>query len=198
MRWILLATMCLGTLAWRSKAQPETQSGAAVVAEKRVDALVFDFIDPHEQGRVIAEVAVELWSDGGKLRLVAMSSASGARIEAQPGFEGQAGGNRRTASELTRLAEGGLTFEVRSAEELHHGSVHASRRGRLPVRRLRPDGSLDLNGVDVRERVLEMQLETPPLAPGAWIADVMVDGVPRLTIEFNAERIAAVYGEAFE
>jgi hypothetical protein len=73
------------------------------------------------------------------------------------------------------LAAGGTSNE---------GGQRVARVGRVPERRLEPDGSLVLGGETREEFVLELAVDSGPLAPGRYRTELSVSGRTRLAIEF--------------
>lgn len=161
-----------------------------------LDGCVVDYRDTHQidvngggrSGRVVATIRAELWQEGAYARLLLYPCALGERVVPMPGFEGVPGGNRMTADELGRLASGDSELRIvvrpRTGAEVS-GDASVSQRGHLPVKRLLPDGTLELSGVEAFERVLELELRTERLAPGDWIAEVYAGGHMRLVVELR-------------
>jgi len=156
-----------------------------------LDTTRIDYREDEGSGRIVAEVVVELASvpggAGDEAELTIVPSALGPFIDPIPGLRGVRSANLHTARELARLfAEERIDVVTRrvDGEGEVRGAVRISRSGRVPERRRREDGSLDYLAQSRDVLPLALSLESGVLGRGDWRTEVLVDGVPRLVVEF--------------
>ena len=148
------------------------------------------YIEDEPGGRGLAgvELVLERVESGAQLAL--RLAADGPRVDAIHGIEGRRGVNRITARELTRLEqERGIEIRTtrRDASEVgaHVGAVSIVRAGRLPERRVAPDGSIDLEAASHETFALELALSAAPVGAGEWRTELWVGGRPRLRVDYQ-------------
>ncbi len=160
-------------------------SGRGKALRDVLDARRFDYMEAHE-GRPNAAVEVVLREAGGGARLEVNVSAAGPSVEPPPGWEGRRGGNEITARELGAIARSGrltgATCHVASGVE-SAGSWREGARGRLPVRRLLPDDTIDHHAWSSEEMLLGLALESLLSRQGLHRTEWRVDGEVRLVID---------------
>ncbi len=147
----------------------------------------FDSHEEHGTGRVVAEVHVQLTARATGAQLSLQTSAIGTFVEALPGFEHMRGTNFQTALELENLlAEDALTIEAIALDSdvaSVAGELLPVRRGALPQRLIRPDGSIDYDARSA-EMPLEVAFAASDLPDGEWRVELRVHDRVRLAIEF--------------
>ena len=114
-----------------------------------------------------------------------------------PGLEGVHGVNLKTAHELHRLLRDdrlSMTVRARDGHAVGGGSVVGVRSERLAARRLLPDGDVDLHARTEAEWPVVVTLRSDPLPAVAASCEVFVDGVSRLRVTVEGDRIAALEG----
>ncbi len=145
--------------------------------------------EPVTRPRTLAWIRAELRAAGpDRAELVLRASAVAPLVEPPPGWEGLGGANGITARELGALLEEdaiGLLTSGGSLAEPRRTRATAGARGQVPVRRLRPAGELDWDARGPDESVLELVLESGPLAEGEYRAEVVARGRARLSVEFE-------------
>ena len=145
------------------------------------DAAV-SYIDDAD-GRRLAEIEFRQVADGSAARLQLVVSATGPDVEPISGFEGVCGANRYTAEQFDRILSGSRRFAVVSRNlvtgETTVGEVRAGRRGFLPARTLRADGSIDYLAHYSVELPLELVIETGSMSRDRYETEIRVDGVSR-------------------
>lgn len=148
------------------------------------------YIEDEPGGRSLAgvELVLERVESGAQLGL--RLAADGPRVDAIHGIEGRRGVNRITARELTRLEqERGIEIRTvrRDASEVGEsaGAVAIVRTGRLPQRRVAPDGSIDLQAQSHESFALELALSAAPVGAGEWRTELWVGGRPRLRVDYQ-------------
>ncbi len=210
--------------AWKSWAADRGR-GAGIVdardanpasAHEVLDRRSFLYRDPHEGGRVIAVIELELLGGAGGSALRLRPSAVGALVEPVRDLRGIAGANHRTARELDALVvEDALVLRVRSEDGTTrnlplaggHGAITApcerapdhagsapepsalvrSERGSVPERRVRDDGSIDHDAHSSAQHVTAIELVTPQLERGRHTVEVVVRGQVRLAVDLALE-----------
>jgi hypothetical protein len=161
-------------------APPPGTAPAVLLDSRRVD-----YLEDEGTGRRLAELRLELVREAGAVSLRIVATAAGPRVDPVPGWQGVAGANRITAEELASiLRRGRLSVEVAGVApgEPGSGTVHGGRRGRVPERRRRTDGGIDLDALTCEEYPLELVAITPPLGSGARRTRLLLDGKPRLEV----------------
>ncbi|HEX6812775.1 MAG TPA: hypothetical protein VF384_14210 [Planctomycetota bacterium] len=134
--------------------------------------------------RPVAHVRARVLAGGDGLRLELAVSALGDGVDAVPGLEGVSGANLRTAEELDRLLrERGLQLVTRVDGRSEPGALLAVQHGRLPARRLRPDGHLELRAETEAEWPVCALFATAALPGGTSWSYLEADGVPRLAVQ---------------
>ena len=151
----------------------------------------FDYRD-HYDGRIVANVQARLviMPAGTELRVTV--SAVGPRVQPDPGFEGIGGVNLTTAKEMSGiLARGDLVVRTRPVDggAATTGWYHPTRRGRLNMRRVRPDGMIDHQARTPVAYVWEWIAVSGPLKSGEYETALLVKGRNRLRIRFTVDPI---------
>jgi hypothetical protein len=148
----------------------------------------FDYHDDHD-GRILAEIRFEVRQHDGGYRVQMVIAAQGPRVAAIPGYRGIAGGNRFTAEQFARLLASPAGLQVRTSGNGSAtpwpGSIRAGRMGKLPERRLLPNGAIDYLGRTRHAYPLELLVDLGPLTPGVCTTEVLADGVPRLRVTYQ-------------
>lgn len=167
--------------------------GPPPLAERRLD-----FREDTGSDRVIAEVQARLLERDGGVVLEVTASAVGPQVEPPAGFAGRQGGNRITAQEirgiLARRTLRVLTWQD-GAPAPWPGAYREGRRGRLPERRILADDRLALEAETESVVALELVAESGPLRAGTYRTEFVVNGVPRLRVEFRVGRRRGWTGE---
>ncbi|KAF0245373.1 MAG: hypothetical protein FD180_1688 [Planctomycetota bacterium] len=181
-----------GCRAPADPAEASPRCAPVVLDERRLD-----FTEDEGSGRVVADVRAFLLLEDGRVRLRISASAVGPRVDPVPGFQGIRGANRIAAEELQsilRKERGMLATRRGTGVETERG--REARRGRIPERRLNPDGTLDLDAESREEFPLEAVFETAPPGDGVYTTELVVDGRPRLRVVYrvkdNSGRISAL------
>ena len=134
--------------------------------------------------RPVAHVRARTVASGADLRLELSVSALGDGIDPLPGLEGVSGANLRTAEELDRLLrERGLQLVTRVDGRSEPGVLLAVQHRRLPARRLRPDGHLDLRTETETVWPACATFATSALPDGISWSYLEADGNPRLAVQ---------------
>lgn len=154
--------------------------------ERPLAARVFSYTDTSD-GRTTAAIRFEISGDEESHRLAGIIGAMGPDIEPAPGFEGVRGANRITADEMRQVLRAGASLRTvegkgRGEARAAAGMLRAARYGTIPVRRLLPDGILDLHAQSRSEYLLEIALETARLEDGDYTTELHVGGAPRLRV----------------
>ncbi len=189
---VLIGTLGAG-LAW--ELCRASGPGRGTVSGTVLDAREIPFREDEsvEHPRVLAWIRCEVRScDGGRVELVLRASASHPLVEPAPGWEGIRGANAITARELGALLDEGLVELVTSGPALagpRRSPAVAGARGHLPRRGFFPDGALDWNAGAAEQSVLELVLGSGPLEPGAYRSEIVARGRPRLTVEWDGQRV---------
>jgi hypothetical protein len=161
---------------------------AAFAAARRPHEILLDersapYLEDAAVPRPVAAVRATLHERAGEVRLAVEVSATGDGVEPLPGLEGVQGANLRTAEELhALLRDGALALVTRQRGSERAGALHGVRTGRLPARRLRPDGSLDLHEATAAELPLAVTFRSADLPEGTSHTYVQAGGVPRLAV----------------
>jgi len=147
--------------------------------------------------RAVADMLATLLGDADGVWLRLAISAQGPRVEPIPGIEGVPGVNLRTAEELhLLLREDRLQLVTRDGRASLTGELMAVERQQLPMRRLRPDGSIDVSAVSAAELPVRVSFASHRLPPGRSRTYLLANGLPRLLIEVErddgGDRITAV------
>jgi hypothetical protein len=134
--------------------------------------------------RPVASVRAKVVASGADLHLVVSVSALGAGIDPLPGLEGVSGANLRTAEELDRLLrEQGLQLVTRIDGRGEPGTLLAVQHARLPARRVRPDGHLELRTETEATWPVSATFATSNLPEGESWCYLEADSVPRLAVQ---------------
>lgn len=118
-------------------------------------------------------------------------SASGADVAPIPGYRGIAGGNQYTAEELERILTGVYDVRIRTiapSGAAVTGFMRPGRVGRLPERRFRPGAPLDFLARSAVPRPLSLIVDTAHSLSGPAATEVLVNGVPRLSVDYSLDR----------
>ncbi|HEU4419401.1 MAG TPA: hypothetical protein VFT55_10710 [Planctomycetota bacterium] len=133
--------------------------------------------------RPVASVDTKVVASGADIHLVVSVSAIGACIDPLPGLDGVSGANLRTAEELDRLLrEQGLQLVTRIDGRSEPGTLLSVQHGRLPARRVRPDGRLDLRTETEAVWPTCATFASSNLPDGESWCYLEADGVPRLAV----------------
>lgn len=174
------------TLAWPAfagHAEPRT-------TPRVLDTLRADYLEDEQTGRRLAELRVRLVTTGDVAVLHVHIAATGDRIDPVPSFRGVHGANHVTARDLSELTR---TDRLKILAMPRRGTGHrAGKRfgtvvpdepGRIPERRLLPDGTVRLDVLSVESYRLGVACTSPPLAEGEHEVYVEAKGIPRLRID---------------
>jgi len=171
--WLVGALLALSPFA-------DPGGGSPRVLDVRTAAYLEDAGVP----RPVAAVRAELSLRSGAVTLAVAVSACGPDVEPLPGVEGAPGANLRTAEELHfLLADDQLRLETRGGGAVVAGALHAVERGRVPVRRLRADGSLDVAVLAPTELPLRVVFRSAALPEGRSYSCLVAGRAPRLLVE---------------
>lgn len=176
--WLLSLAAVALPLGW---ALARSGAGAQATVLARGEA---GYAEDAVPARLVAWVRCALIRTGSMVQLQVELLAQGPAVDPVPGLAGIAGTNLRTAEELHRLLrEGALTVESRpEAGGRQVGSIAAVVRGRLPTRRITPEGRLELDTATASELPVGVTLLTADLLPGRHHTYVVADGLPRLCV----------------
>jgi hypothetical protein len=134
--------------------------------------------------RPVAAVRARVVANGADVELEVSVGALGAGIDPFPGLEGVSGANLRTAEELDRLLrEQGLRLATRIDGRSHPGTLLSVQYARLPARRVRPDGRLELQTETEAVWPTRATFATSNLPEGESWCYLEADGVPRLAVQ---------------
>ena len=167
------------------------EGGERLVAEKRLA-----YQEDEISGRVVADVHARIVAEAnGPRRLLVDIAAQGAEILAAPGFEGKRGHNLISAEEMTMILdhERGFISNRGRRGEAAASSLKALRRGRIPLRRRRSDGSIDLEA-ESEVLVVALRLEADPAGSGRRETRLNIDGKERLRIVWDNHQIYELTG----
>jgi len=185
LHWFSAAAVVLAAVA----------SSSGPPGDRVLDAVVADYHEDAPGGRPIAALAARLLGRGGVRWLELVVAARGPRVVPLPGLEGVHGANLKTAQELHRLLrDGRLRPLVRDAarREAGSGTVVAVETERLPARRLRADGDVDLAASTQAAWPVEVVIASDPLPEAACTFELLVDGVSRLRVGIDGSTIASI------
>jgi hypothetical protein len=148
------------------------------------------YLEDDGSGRTLAHIAAMLRRRDDGVHLEIDIDSVHPSVDPVPGFAGIAGGNRRTAYEMDELVRTGALAVVTSDASGRSiaGSCRSARRGAVPERRLREDGSLAVNALSPERLVLALKVDSGPLAPGRYETNLLVGGTSRLRVTFLCER----------
>ena len=173
LRITLLVTLSLVTLHLLS-ATPE------LCCDERTALYMEDAPIP----RPVASVRAKVVASGADIHLEVSVGALGAGIDPLPGLEGVSGANLRTAEELDRLLrEEGLQLVTRKNGRSEPGTLLSVQHARLPARRLRPDGHLELQAETEAVWPTRATFATSNLPEGESWCYLEADSVPRLAVQ---------------
>jgi hypothetical protein len=186
-RILLVVLALIGSLSVGEVASPARTAPAGAVLDARELAYVED--EAESAPRVVADVRATLAARGdGRAELALRAAAVGEAVDPPPGPRGMRGGNRITARELAALErDGAAELLTRDADgaAVAHGTLATGRRGRVPERRVLPDGRFAWDDAGGPERLLELAFASGPLAPGTYRTELRVDGDVRLVAEWG-------------
>ncbi|MEC7582778.1 MAG: hypothetical protein VYE77_00540 [Planctomycetota bacterium] len=153
--------------------------------------------DPEAVPRAVAEVEAVLFGNDEQAWLQLNVSAKGPVVEPIPGLTGVPGVNLRTAEELHQLlGEEQLRLVTREPDSARIGTLVAVTRQRLPVRRMLPDGNLDLSAVAPTSLPAKVTFASQPLPRGRSHTYLVARDMPRLLVEVERDarggRIVAI------
>lgn len=160
-----------------------------------LDAVTADYHEDAPGAREVASVGARLWQHGAQRWLEVEVSARGPRVVPYPGLEGVHGTNLKTAQELHAICSGGrMRFAVRddARREVGHGAIANIQEARLPTRRLRAEGSVEMDALTAAAWPATVSVRSDPLPQGAATFDVLVDDLSRLRVSVAHDRITAI------
>ncbi len=177
---LLILTAIL--LAWPAHAG----RGALREPTRVLDTLRADYLEDEQTGRRIGDLRMRLVTTDDAAFLQLHIAASGERVDPVPGYRGVHGANHITARDLTQLTETDrlkMLAMPRGGSGKRFGTVMAGAHGRIPERRLLPDGTLQLDATSAETYRLGIDCTSPPLAAGEHEVYIEVKGLPRLRID---------------
>lgn len=184
---VLAAAAALATAAVAPRDKPpatSTQTQLSSPAAVVVDTRRADYYEDEGTGRVLADVRASMLREPDGRTLLRMDiAAEGPLVQPIPGFAGVHGANRDTAREILEIIEDErweVVITDERGQERRGGRFVVTREGTLPERRIRPDGTLDVDGRTDLVLPLEARVVTPPLARGRHRVELFVDHEPRL------------------
>lgn len=151
------------------------------------------YIEDEPEGRRLAGLEARLERAGERAGLTLTVAADGREVDPISGFQGARGSNRITARELGRIARE-QRLEVRTSARGDSGDPVAghyrvTRTGRLPERRLRPDGVIELEAESAEEFALQLTVEAGLIGSGEWITELVLAGRPRLRVRYTFDGV---------
>jgi len=171
--WLVLALLVLSPFA-----------DPADVGARVLDVRTAAYREDAEVPRPVAAVRAELLQAQGTVTLAVAVAVIGPDVDPLPGVEGAPGANLRTAEELHfLLADDQLRLETRGGGAVVAGALQTVERGRVPVRRLRADGSLDLAARAPAELPLRVEFRSAALPEGRSYSYLVAGAAPRLLVE---------------
>src|SRR5262245_12470212 len=131
------------------------------------------YLEDDGSGRTLAHIDATLRRRDDGVHLEIDIDSVHPSVDPVPGFAGIAGSNRRTAFEIDELSRTGALAVVTSDASGRSipGSSRSARRGAVPERRLRADGSLEVNALSPERLVLALKADSGPLGPGRYETD---------------------------
>lgn len=183
-RLLLLMMMMSAGRAAAQEGGSDAPGGRILLATRNMAYL------ENADGRPVASVTARLVCTPGGVCLVLGLAAEAPGLVPPRGYRGRRGANVVTARELQALLrDPGLTLRPRTGPESvpSSGRVVAVERGLLPIRRLRPDGSLEHQGRTARLLTRRVVLETSPIPPGHHRWALQAGGRALLLLGFQVE-----------
>lgn len=158
-------------------------------AQQNADVLRGPYIDDDDQ-RHLADLQFRPNAvDSRSLQITI--GATGPFVEPIGGYRGIRGANRYTAEELGMILRGEhavqIVTEYNGDRDRIQGQFAEGRKGRIPERRLLPDGRIDYLGMTPDVYPLELIIDTNAGTPGQRTTLVIVDGQARLRCRYNIE-----------
>jgi hypothetical protein len=152
-------------------------------AERVLARRAFDFPESHD-GRRVAEVILEVRGTSAGASFTATAAATGAWIQAEPGWRGVAGSNAITAREIGALFErGALAVETALASgEVRGGTVRLADAAPA-LRRALPQGRLETLPAPGASAVV---FDAGPLPEGRHVVRLLAEGRVRLEVGVSA------------
>ena len=168
----------------KSSAQPNQDSPATLASE------LFSYRE-HGDGREVSEIGVELIGTTERESELVLSARSiGPLVKPPPGWKWAAGQNRITAREMLLLVESNKTRVLTrnlENEAIVEGRVVLGEFGRFTERVLEADGSVRDLGQSKSALPQSIRFESGLLQPGSYTTELQLEGVTRLTVEFESD-----------
>src|SRR5262245_14061679 len=157
---------------------------SARVTERCCDERSALYMEDAPIPRPVASVRARVVASGADIVLEVSVAALGAGIDPLPGLEGVSGANLRTAEELDRLLrEQGLQLVTRIDGRSRPGTLLGVQYARLPARRVRRDGRLELQTETEATWPTRATFATSNLPEGESWCYLEADSVPRLAVQ---------------
>jgi hypothetical protein len=181
--WIVPAVLC--TILHTAAADTAVDKDESPRSAPRGES----YIDDDDQ-RALADLRFYLDPQRGDALQIAIS-AVGPQVEPIGGYRGIGGTNRYTAEELQLMLSGFHDVQIRTRTpdgRIRIGTISSQRSQRLPTRLFRPGQPIDFFAMTAREYPLEVIAHTSQSGPGAATTEVLLNGVPRLRVNYIIER----------
>lgn len=174
----LLSWLAIGSLAVAPSFWPGARARDAVL-----DVQATHYREDAPGARPVAAVRAVLRARGSDVVVEVEVAAIGAGVDPLPGVEGAPGANLRTAEELHfLLADDALHLRTRASGLDVAGSLLRVERDLVPVRRLRPDGSIAPEQAPAALPV-RVAFASAALPLGRSRSFLLCGDVPRLVVE---------------